>query len=174
MRSLSTVNSIYCHCNIIHHAVESVRHKNKVEIYKTGFESVKNVNFVAVFINPINFSALEFTWFHKTHNASSVQIKKDTGIPCVHMQRNLENQLHGWHPVMSVMSKVLWLRRLCSLIKLVIFSVIPPWEILVKQFRDIASQLTLTWKISFPSPMGWAATWNELCPPLCIMSNLSS
>lgn len=61
MRSLSTVNSIYCRCNIIHHAVESVRHKNKVEIYKTGFESVKNVNFVAVFINPINFSALEFT-----------------------------------------------------------------------------------------------------------------
>lgn len=73
MRSLSTVNSIYCHCNIIHHAVESVRHKNKVEIYKTGFESVKNVNFVAVFISPINCSTLESTGFHKTHNASSVQ-----------------------------------------------------------------------------------------------------
>lgn len=91
--------------------------------------------------------------------------KKDRGIPCVHMQRNLKNQPHGWHPVMSVMSKVIWLRRLCSLIKLVIFPVISPWEILVMQFRDVASYLMLTWKISFPSPMGWAVTLNELCPP---------
>lgn len=45
MRSLSTVDYIYCHSNIIHHAVESARHKNKVEIYKTSFESVKKCQF---------------------------------------------------------------------------------------------------------------------------------
>lgn len=88
MRSLSTADYIYCHSNIIHHAVESARHKNKVEIYKTSFEPVKNVNFMVVFINPINCTTLESIGCHKTYNVRSVWIKEDTQKfhVCIHRE----------------------------------------------------------------------------------------
>lgn len=47
--------------------MESARHKNKVEIYKTGFEPVKDVNFVAVFINRVKCSTVGSIGLHKQY-----------------------------------------------------------------------------------------------------------
>lgn len=136
MRRLSTVNNVYCHCSIIHHSVESVRHKNKVEIYKTGFEPVKNVNFVAVFINRVNCSTVESIGFHKQY----LDKRRRKEIP-THAYAYLEKLKEtGQGLISSYVSNVKgdMLRRLCSLVKLVIFSVVPPWEIQMLPFRDVA------------------------------------
>lgn len=48
---------------------------------------------MVVFINPINCTTLESIGCHKTYNESSVWIKEDTEIPCMHTQRNLKKLL---------------------------------------------------------------------------------
>lgn len=87
--SFSIVSSRYFQSYITHHAVQSTRHK--VEIYKTGFKLIKNVNFVAAFINPVNCTCLKCIGFNNTYNTSSVRIHVDTEkCPHMHTQSKLQ------------------------------------------------------------------------------------